>query len=149
MAHTYTKLLYHVLFGTQDRVNTLTADLRPRLFPYIGGIMRNLGGSAVSIGGVSDHIHLGLHLPPRLALSDVVRDLKANSSKWINEQLGMKGKFAWQGGFTAFTVSQSRMQAVLDYINSQEDHHAKQDFKAELKRLLEKHNVPFDVDALV
>ena len=144
MSHTYAKLLYHVIFSTKDRAKLITRDMQPRLWAYMGGIVRTAEAEALSIGGIEDHTHMFLKVPPRLALSEVVRDIKAYSSKWVSKEFGMRGKFAWQTGFAAFSVSQSKAANVLEYIATQEAHHHGDDFKAELLKLLKRHEVEYD-----
>src|SRR5438552_2570637 len=85
MGHTYTNLLVHVIFSTKDRLPQLTPDLKPQLFPYMGGIVREIGGKALAINGAADHVHLLISLPPTLTLADTVRTLKANSSRWVHQ----------------------------------------------------------------
>src|ERR1051325_8223658 len=106
MAGTYTNLLYHIVFSTKERRQLIKPAIEERLYKYIGGIIRGLGGIELEIGGVDDHIHILAKFKPTIALSDAVRDIKANSSKWLNEKSKIY-KFAWQDGFAAFTVSES------------------------------------------
>jgi putative transposase len=108
---------------------------------YLGGIARNLNGRAYTIGGVTDHVHILLSLPPTLAIADAIRVIKANSSKWIREQMR---RFAWQEKYAAFSVSQSNVDAVVRYIDRQEQHHRRRTFQEELVELLDKHGVQYD-----
>jgi len=140
MANTYTNLLYHIVFSTQDRRPALTRDIRPELYAYIGGILRNHGGVLLTVGGTADHIHLLARVPPSIALADIMRELKASSSKWLNERT----PFAWQRGYAAFSVSESSGAAVVDYIGTQEKRHQQTPYDRELIRLLELHKVEFD-----
>lgn len=144
MSHTYTKLLSHVVFSTKDRMKLITRDMQPRLWAYMGGVTRTAEAEALGIGGIEDHAHMLLLTPARLSLSDVVRDIKAYSSKWMTQEFGMKGKFAWQTGYAAFSVSQSKAPDVLNYIAHQNEHHHGEDFKVELVKLLELHEVEYD-----
>ncbi|MDB5333274.1 MAG: transposase IS200-family protein [Phycisphaerales bacterium] len=107
MAHTYANLLTHVIFGTKDRSEFIDVQLASALHPYLGGIIRELNGTALAINGPTDHIHLLLALPPNLALSEAMRVLKTNSSRWVHEQWPRRRAFAWQTGYGAFSVSQS------------------------------------------
>jgi len=129
MAHSYTKLIFHIVFSTKDRVAHLGPELRPRLLAYIGG--------------TADHVHLLAILPPTVALSDVMRTVKANSSKWMHEQMGRR-TFSWQAGYGAFSVSRSNVDSVTRYIASQEEHHKKTAFQDEFIALMEKHGVEYD-----
>jgi REP element-mobilizing transposase RayT len=144
MAGTYTKLYFHVVFSTKHRKPFIHSDLEGELQKYIAGTIRNLGGSCIEINGTSDHVHLLILLPPKLALSDVLRDIKANSSKWIHEKFPLLAAFGWQDGFSAFSVSTSQVPDVIDYIRNQKDHHKERDFKAELLTLLQRHGVEYD-----
>lgn len=122
----------------------LTTELRARLFPYMGGIIREFGGVALLINGVADHIHILASLPATAAPSNFVGKLKANSSKWVHETFPEHRLFAWQFGYSAFSVSVSQKQGVLDYIAGQEDHHRKVSFQEELISFLKKHGVDHD-----
>jgi REP element-mobilizing transposase RayT len=144
MAGTYTKLFYHIVFSTKNRQRFITPAIEEELPKYIAGIVRGIGGSCVEINGTPDHVHLLANLPPKLALSDVLRTVKANSSKWIHESKADLASFAWQDGYAAFTVSKSQVDAVQQYIRDQKEHHAERDFKAELLGLLVKHDVEYD-----
>jgi len=144
MAHTYTNLLVHMIFSTKDRVPLLDAELKPRLFPYMGGIVHELGGTALLVNGPSDHVHMLLLLPAKITVSEIAGKVKANSSGWVHREFPGKGTFAWQTGYAAFTVSHSQKQSVLDYIANQEEHHRKLSFKEELIAFLKKHEIQYD-----
>ena len=144
MAATYSNLLYHIVFSTKERRGLITAAIEPELYAYIGGIVRNNDGKLLEIGGIKDHIHLLLKLPPKLAVSDVIRDVKANSSKWLNEEKSKFRSFSWQDRFAAFSVSESQVGRVRAYIRRQKEHHRRQDFKTELVTLLRKNRIEFD-----
>jgi len=135
--------LVHIVFSTKDRQPFITGAVAPRLHAYLGGIARNRDCTAIAVGGVEDHVHLLIALHPTIALADIVRDLKANSSKWIHEDVGA-ATFAWQSGYGAFSVSRSNADAVTAYIHSQPDHHATRDFRVEFIALLDKHGVAHD-----
>jgi len=144
MAGTYTNLLYHVVFSTKERRRLITSAIEDELHKYIGGIVRNLEGDLLEANGDLDHLHLLLFLKPKFALSDVVRDIKANSSGWLNERNRSLRKFGWQDGFAAFTVSQSQVPRVSGYIRNQKNRHKRSDFKSELLELLQKNCVEYD-----
>jgi putative transposase len=144
MAHTHTNLLFHIVFSTKERLPMLDMDLKLRLFAYMGGIFRELGGTALLINGPADHVHILALLPAKLGVSEVVGKVKANSSGWVHSEFPDKWSFAWQTGFAAFTVSHSQKQAVLDYIADQEDHHRKVSFKEEFLLFLKKHEIEYD-----
>jgi len=144
MAQTYTKLLYHIVFSTKERRNLITPTLQPDLHGYMGGIIRRTKGTALLIGGVSDHVHIYTSVSPTVALSDFMRELKAGSSKWINERSKFAVPFEWQRGYAAFTVAYSGRAQLERYILNQEEHHKGLSFIDELKALLEAHGVQYD-----
>ncbi|HYV30774.1 MAG TPA: IS200/IS605 family transposase [Candidatus Binatia bacterium] len=144
MAHTYTNLLTHFIFSTKDRVPTLEPDLKERLFPYLGGIIRQLQGVALLINGPTDHVHILASLPAKLAPSEIIGKVKSNSTGWVHKEFVKLSTFSWQVGYSAFSVSHSRKQAVLDYIANQEEHHRKISFKEELIAFLTKHEIEYD-----
>jgi REP element-mobilizing transposase RayT len=125
MAGTYTKLIYHIVFSTKDREPLITPRMREDLYAYLGGIIRGQDGFIQAIGGMADHIHLVVGLKPDVSVSEIVRLVKANSSKWVNEQARASGggRFAWQSGYGAFSVSVSQLKAVCEYVQKQEEHH--------------------------
>ncbi len=141
MPHAFAFNRVHVIFSTRERRPTIVPAIRDDLHAYVRGIARNYNVDLLAIGGVADHVHLLIDLPPKLALADCVRALKANSSKWMNEN---GRRFAWQRGYAAFSVSESNLQAVSEYIRAQETHHGKRSFEEELKILFEKHGIKFD-----
>ncbi|MGO8731279.1 MAG: IS200/IS605 family transposase [Terriglobia bacterium] len=143
MAHAYTNLLTHALFGTKDRQPLIRTDMKCDLYAYMGGIITNLRGKPVLINGPKDHVHLLFVLPASLSLADLMEKLKANSSKWANER-SPRGAFSWQTGYTAFSVSQSKLSEVKAYIAHQEEHHRKLTYQEEVVALLKKHGVEFD-----
>ena len=137
-------LQYHMAFSTKERRPLLDPEVMPRLASYIGGTIRGLGGTLLEANGPEDHIHISAILPPVHAVADMMRDIKSSSTAWLRREVpGMKA-FAWQDGYAAFSVSQSVMPAVLNYIRSQQDHHRKMTFVEELTELLERHGVAFD-----
>jgi putative transposase len=144
MAGTYTNLIYHVVFSTKNRYGFITPTIEEELFKYIGGIIRGIDGVCLEINGMPDHLHILMKLPPKIAVSNALRDIKANSSKWVNETKKGLHKFGWQDGYAAFTVSRSQVEPVRQYIRNQKAHHAQRDFKTELLALLEKHGVEYD-----
>ncbi|MCP3962817.1 MAG: IS200/IS605 family transposase [bacterium] len=143
MASTLTNLLYHVVFSTKGRAPLITDDVKEPLYKYIGGIIRNQGGKAIEIGGVRDHLHLLARFPARTAVSDILRAIKSDSSGWVNQERP-GGRFAWQAGYGAFSVSQSQVESVQRYIRTQEEHHREWSFEAEFRGLLKKHGLEYD-----
>ena len=141
MSHTYAQNVVHVVFSTKNRHKSIDPEFRPQLWTYITGICKNLDIYVHSVGGVEDHLHLLIQIPPVLTLSKAVATIKANSSRWASEE---GHKFAWQQGYAAFSVSASVIPFVIRYIQSQEEHHKKMDFDAEFVALLKKHGIAFD-----
>jgi REP element-mobilizing transposase RayT len=138
--HTHTNLLVHVIFGKKDRMPLIPPDFKSQLHAYMGGIVRELGGKAYIINGTNDHVRLLVNLPTAVSLSDAVRVIKANSSRWMKGQRGAS-KFGWQPGYAAFSVSQPNVKAVASYIERQEEHHRKISFRDEYVNFLKKHGV--------
>ncbi len=143
MASTHLSLHYHIIFNTKDRAPIIAPDWRDRLHAYMGGVIRNVEGVPEAIGGVADHVHLLIGLRATARLSDVVRDLKAVSSRWVHDEVGDRG-FSWQEGYGAFTVSASQLEAVRAYIAGQEVHHQRRTFQEEYLELLKKSGVNYD-----
>lgn len=144
MPHSFHNLLIHAVFSTKDRIRCMDADLRPKLFPYMGGIVREMGCTARLINGTEDHVHLLIDLRADVSVAECMRVIKANSSLWIHRTWPPRRRFAWQTGYGAFTVSASNEDAVLEYINKQEQHHRRMSFEEEFVKLLRKHRVSFD-----
>jgi putative transposase len=144
MAGTYTNLLYHIVFSTKSRIPLITNELRPDLYAYIGGIIRGEGGTLLEIGGMPDHVHLLTKFKPTVSLSDMLRQIKANSSLWANEHKMKARKFGWQDGYAAFSVSESQVVSVRDHIRTQEEHHRRQSYQDEFRALLDRHAVEYD-----
>ena len=144
MGQTYPCLRYHVIFGTKARAPQITPDIRIRLYDYIGGIVKGENGRLICAGGTADHVHLLLSLHPQTSVADIVRKMKANSSKWIHETFARKRDFTWQTGYAAFTVSLSNEEQVRRYIASQEEHHRQKTFDEELGEFLERHGIDYD-----
>jgi putative transposase len=142
MAHTHTNHLFHIVFSTQGHVPSLEPNIRAELFAYMGGLVKELKGLPIIINGTEDHVHLLILLPPNVSVSDAMRFVKANSSRWIKERFGKP--FAWQKGFGSFSVSRSNVDAVTKYIRDQEQHHRKFEFKSEFVSLLDKNGIDYD-----
>lgn len=138
MGHTYVRNYVHLVFSTRDRRHVIRAPIREMLWDYMRGICRNYNVDVKAIGGVEDHVHMLIVLPPRLSLADAVRVVKANSSKWMAENGHW---FSWQDGYAAFSVSVSNLAAVCEYVQNQEEHHRHRTFDEELEALLKKHGM--------
>ncbi|WBA42514.1 IS200/IS605 family transposase [Hymenobacter canadensis] len=144
MANTYTQIHLHLVFAVRGRACLIPADRAETLYRYITGIVTNQGQKLLAINGMPDHLHLLIGLRPEKALSDLVRDTKANSAKFINEQRWLKARFAWQEGFGAFSYSASQLPDVIRYIQHQQEHHAKRTFAEEYRLLLERFGVEYN-----
>jgi REP element-mobilizing transposase RayT len=143
MPSSYTSLSYHIVFSTKYRERALTDPIRIETYKYIVGIVKNRQSHVIEIGGVEDHIHILTSCSPTLALADFIRDIKANSSKWLHEDKGLK-QFQWQTGYGAFTVSYSQIEAVRHYIATQAEHHRGRSFEDEFRTMLRLHHIEFD-----
>ena len=144
MANTFTQLYIHIVFSVKQRASLIQKEWREELHKYIAGIIQNKDHKLLAINTMPDHIHILIGMKPDISLSELVRDLKANSSKWINENRFFLGKFQWQKGYGAFSYSLSQRNDVIQYINTQEEHHKRALFKEEYLRLLEKFDVEYD-----
>lgn len=142
MPKTYTNLLFHIVFSTKGRFPYITKEFQERLYEYIGGTIRGLGGICIEIGGVADHVHLIVKLKPNYDVSKFIQDLKPPVTKWAREHV--HPKFEWQDGFGAFTIGESQIASVRRYIQNQQDHHKKTVFDEEFKMMLESANIQFD-----
>jgi putative transposase len=143
MANTYTQIYFHVVFAVKGRQNHISKIWEDELYKYITGITSGKNQKMMIINGVPNHVHLLLGTKPNCNLSDLIRDIKANSSKWINEKGFVKGKFEWQTGFGAFTLGQSQIPKIVAYIKNQKEHHKEQSFKEEYMSFLEAYAVDF------
>ncbi len=144
MSHTYTDLLTHIVFSTEERKPFLADEIRPEVHAYLGGIVRQLHGVAIIIGGARDHVHVLACLPGDICVSECVRTLKSNSSRWAKERWSGRQSFAWQTGCGAFSVSESARKRVIEYIARQEEHHHTISFQDEFISLLRKHHINYD-----
>jgi REP element-mobilizing transposase RayT len=143
MPSTHLSLHYHLIFSTKERHPHIATDWRDRLHAYLGGIVRTLDGIPEAVGGMADHVHLLVGLRATHCLADVLRDIKAESSRWVHEEIGRR-TFSWQEGYGAFTVSASQRETVKGYIAQQEKHHRRRTFQEEYLTLLGKHGVEYD-----
>jgi putative transposase len=144
MANTYSQIYIQVVFAVQGRHSLIERDWKDELYKYITGIVKNHNQKLLAINGVSNHIHILLNIKPNIALSDLVRDIKANSSRFVNEKRFVRGKFSWQEGFGAFSYSISQLDDVIQYIQNQEEHHKETSFKDEYLKYLKRFEIEFD-----
>ncbi|PJJ59643.1 IS200/IS605 family transposase [Hymenobacter chitinivorans] len=144
MANTYTQIHLHIVFAVQSRAALIPTHHADTIYRYITGIITQQGQKLLAINGMPDHLHLLIGLRPDKALSDLMREVKASSSKFINEQPWMTTKFAWQAGFGAFSYGASQLPAVVRYIERQQEHHATRTFSEEYRLLLEQFGVDYN-----
>ena len=144
MANTYTQIYIQTVFTVQNRISMIRLEWQEELFKYITGIVQNNRHKLIAINGMPDHIHLFIGMKPNQALSDLMQDVKGDSSKWIHEKGFVKGRFEWQAGFGGFSYSNSQIDAVVKYIRNQAKHHKTKTFVEEYLDFLEKFQVPFD-----
>ena len=149
MPNTYTQLYVHVIFAVKSRRLLISNLWKDNLYKYITGIITNKNQKLMIINGMPDHLHLLIGLKPDCSLYDLIRDVKAYSSKWINENKFVQSKFEWQSGFGAFSVSKSGLNAVANYIANQEVHHQEVSFRKEFIRLLTEYEINFKEEYLL
>lgn len=143
MAGTFSQIYIQYVFAVEGRENLLQKPWRDEVFKYIAGIIKEKNQKAIIVNGVTDHVHVFVGLKPSMNISDLVRDIKNNSSKFINEQRFLKGKFSWQEGYGAFSYAHSQIESVYQYILKQEEHHMKKTFKEEYLDFLQKFKIDY------
>lgn len=144
MANTYSQIYIHAVFAVKGRANLISNKFKDELYKYICGIVTNNKEKVYAINGMPDHLHVLLSIKPNCLLSDLIRDIKRDSSKWINEKKFVAGKFQWQEGFGSFSVSQSQLDKVIGYIDNQENHHKEKSFKEEYIEFLKSYKIEYD-----
>lgn len=144
MANTFTQIHLHLIFGVQNRASLIYTEWEDRLYKYITGIVQNNDHKLLSIDGMPDHIHILIGMRPTQSLSSLMQDIKGDSSKWINENKLVKGKFSWQQGYGAFSYSKSQIPRVINYIKNQKEHHKKISFIDEYKNVLTDFGINYD-----
>jgi len=141
MSHTCGNILLHLIFSTRERRPLMRPEFRNDLFAYLGGIVREMGGTALIVGGTADHVHMLVRVRPSQPAAEIARIVKTNSSRWIRERCP---DFAWQTGYGVFSVSESNVSAVKQYIASQEEHHSRRSFQDEFRMFLRKNGIVVD-----
>ncbi len=144
MAQTLTRILIHVVFSTKERRNLITPAVEPEMHAYLGGICRKLKSPALTVGGTENHVHLLISLSKNIACRDLMMVLKRDSSKWIKTQGAAFAGFHWQDGYGAFSLGESQVGAVTDYIQGQKERHKTTTFEDEFVALAERYGVSYD-----
>ncbi len=144
MANTYTQLFYHIVFVVNGRENIIIDRWKDDLYKYISGIIANQGQKLYIINGMPDHLHVLVSCKPTIALSNLTKEIKEHSTKYINQNNFVKGKFSWQEGFGGFTVSYKNVNSVVNYIKNQEEHHKLRSFKEEYLEFLKEQEIEFN-----
>jgi len=144
MANTFTSLHYHLIFSTKNREPWIRPDSESRVWSYLGGIARDNDMKTLLIGGIENHVHLLLGLPPTMTVSKAVQLIKGASLGWIKETFSGTAGFAWQDGYAAFTVSKSLVPEVEGYIRNQREHHRLKTFEQKYRAVLNKHEIQYD-----
>ena len=144
MSQSLSKVIIHIIFSTKNREPWLDSAIRPRMHAYLATICRDLGGEALCVDGVADHVHIVTTLPRTLSQADLIEQIKKSSSKWIKALEARYCGFFWQRGYGAFSVSPSQLETVLQYVQSQKEHHRTRTFQEEYRELLRRHDVAFD-----
>ncbi len=144
MANTYTQIHLHLIFAVQNRKSLIQNSWKDRLYEYITGIVQQNTHKMIIINGMPDHLHIAIGMRPTQSLSDLMQDIKGNSSKWINDNKLAAGKFQWQEGYGAFSYNKSLLPKLIDYIKNQEAHHKKKTFLEEYKEFLKAFEIEYD-----
>jgi REP element-mobilizing transposase RayT len=142
--HSFAALYCHIIFSTKNREPLIARDLQPRLFAYVGGVLRDVRMALRAAGGMPDHVHLLASLTRESSVAEVVRLVKANSSGWVHKTFPALQGFAWQTGYGAFSVSASALPAVKHYLATQEEHHRTRTFQEEFVEFLKRHGIEYD-----
>ena len=144
MANTFSQIYIQTVFAVSNRQSLITAEFKEDLYKYITGIVKNQSQKLISINGVEDHIHILIGLKPAMALADLVREIKADSSNFVNRERFVRGRFSWQEGYGAFSYGHSQLDTIIRYIQNQEQHHKHSSFKNEYLTLLRKFDIAFE-----
>ena len=144
MANTYTQIHIHIVFAVRHRLTLISTSWKERLHKYITGIVQNEGNKLIAINTMPDHAHIFVGMKPDIAVSDLVRDVKRDSTNFVNQKLLPRGKFGWQEGFGGFSYSHSQIDSVVKYILNQEEHHRRRTFREEYEAMLREFNIAYD-----
>ena len=144
MANTFSQIYIQTVFAVSSRESLIKPEFKEELYKYITGIIRNQGQKLISINGMPDHVHILVGLKPAMALADLVREIKADSTNFVNKNKLVHGRFSWQEGYGGFSYGHSQLTGIINYIRDQEQHHAKRTFREEYLRFLKKYEIDHD-----
>ncbi len=144
MPQSLSQNIVHIIFSTKNRRPCLAAETRERLYPYMSNLIRERRSECYRIGGVEDHVHLAVRLTPTMALSKFISEVKTGTSAWLKTTDSTLADFGWQDGYGAFSVGRQNLDALIHYIDHQEEHHKKEDFQAEFRKFLQKYGIEYD-----
>lgn len=144
MANTFSQIYIQTVFAVSNRMSLIQTDFKEDLFKYITGIVTNQGQKLISINGMTDHLHILIGLRPSMALADLVREIKSESTNFINKNKWVRGRFSWQEGYGAFSYGHSQLNTIIAYIQNQERHYSRRSFKNEYLGLLRKFDIAFE-----
>jgi REP element-mobilizing transposase RayT len=144
MANTFSQIYIQTVFAVSSRQSLIKAEFKEELYKYVSGIVRNQGQKLIAINGMPDHVHILIGLRPSMALADLVQEIKADSTNFINKKRVIRGRFSWQEGYGAFSYGHSQLDTIIRYIQNQEKHHSRRSFKNEYLTLLRKFDIAFD-----
>ncbi|MBN1866842.1 IS200/IS605 family transposase [Candidatus Sumerlaeota bacterium] len=144
MPQSLAKVYVHAVFSTKERMACLTPALCAELYPYAATVLGNMDCPCIQVGGAADHVHILCALSKTLSVADFIEEIKKPTSKWLKRKGAAFGRFQWQNGYGAFSVSQSQARRVTEYIRNQPQRHKRLTFQEEFQALLRKHEIPFD-----
>ncbi len=144
MANTFSQIYIQTVFAVSNRQSLIKANFKEDLYKYITGIVKNQGQKLISINGMPDHVHILIGLRPAMALADLVQEIKADSTNFVNKRRLVGGRFSWQEGYGAFSYGHSQLDTIVRYIQNQEKHHLRRSFRDEYLTLLRKYDIAFD-----
>ena len=144
MANTYTQIYIQTVFAVENRTSLIHKEWKEELHKYITAIIQDNSHKLIAINSVPDHVHIFIGMKPDQSVSNLLKNIKESSSRWINKKGVVRGKFRWQSGFGAFSYAHSQINSVVKYIKNQEEHHKKKTFRQEYSEFLKKYDVPYD-----
>src|SRR5437660_12664890 len=144
MANTFSQIYVQTVFAVSNRQSLIRPEFKEGLYKYITGIVKNQGQKLISINGMSDHVHILIGLRPAMALADLVKEIKSDSTNFINKKKWVRGRFSWQEGYGAFSYGHSQLDTIIRYIENQEKHHSRRSFRDEYLSLLRKFDIGFE-----